>query len=138
MHCLFHRIFIILDKIYPYFIFIWVWKNLCWSNQTSITEFIIAFFSQKLMVQLIRRYLHCKSMQVRSPLFPNLTDEFKEQLKEEITLELRKSLKLQNRRYTRRPTTRRVAPTCMRQAASHDTRPDLENNTQPTKICRLS
>ncbi|GFR27578.1 short transient receptor potential channel 5 [Trichonephila clavata] len=61
---------------------------------------------EKLIIQLIRRYLHCNGMQSRCPALPNLTQDFKEQLKEEISQELRKSLRLLNRRKTRRRTIR--------------------------------
>lgn len=56
---------------------------------------------EKLMVQLIRRYLHCHSIQ-SSVNATNITPEFKERLKEEIMQDLRRSLKLTCRRYTKR------------------------------------
>ncbi|KAG8178569.1 hypothetical protein JTE90_004497 [Oedothorax gibbosus] len=86
---------------------------------------------EKLMVQLIRRYLHCKEMQVKSPVQP-LTDEFKEQLKEEITEELlRRSSKCPNKRFTRKPTSiRRIPAPCMQK--------DWERNRRFKEISMFS
>ncbi|CAL1261674.1 unnamed protein product [Larinioides sclopetarius] len=80
---------------------------------------------EKLVVQLIRRYLHCKEITSRCSELPNISNDFKEKLKEEITQELGRSLKLYTRRYTRR--NRTVRNRKNNEGRGNDLEPNYQN-----------
>ncbi|KAF8784880.1 Short transient receptor potential channel 4 like protein [Argiope bruennichi] len=80
---------------------------------------------EKLIVQLIRRYLHCKEITSRCTELPNISNDFKDKLKEEITQELGRSLKLYTRRYTRR--NRTVRNRKNNEVRGNDVEPNYQN-----------